>query len=311
MPMSVRQFLVLLIGICLTPIWLSACNPGSQAPDNTPVGQEATLTPVLTPEPSRTPLPPTATPVPLAAIINGEEITLTEFQAEVGRYQASTVITGTILATDTNTIVMDELIEQTLLAQSATEKGYVVNDTLVETRINALEDQLGGQQALQDWENSHGYSADDFRRALRRSIGAAWMRDQVIHAVPETAEQVHVLQILLTSSAQANQVYSQLQSGEDFKDIATTYDSLTQGDLGWFPRGYLSEPEIEAAAFSLQPGQYSTVLKTETGYHILYLLERDPAHPLQPDARRALQEKALQDWIVERKAQSEIQLFLP
>jgi peptidyl-prolyl cis-trans isomerase C len=309
--MSVRRLAVLLIGICLTPIWLSACKPGNPVPSGVPATQEATQTLAITPEPSRTPAPPTATPVPLAAIINGEEITLPEFQAEVARYQASTTITGTILASDTDTIVMDELIDQTLLAQAAKEMDYNVDDALVDTRINALEDQLGGEQVLQDWESNHGYSAEDFRRALKRSIGAAWMRDQIINAVPETAEQVHVLQILLTSSSQAQQVYSQLQSGEDFKEIAALYEPQTLGDLGWFPRGYLSNASIEAAAFSLQPGQYSTVIETETGYHILYMLERDPAHPLQPNARRVLQANALLDWITDRKAQSEIQILLP
>ena len=117
------------------------------------------------------------------------------------------------------------------------------------------------------------------------------MRDQIITAVPETADEVHVLQILLPTKAEADEVYSSLQSGKDFLQVASTYDPLTKGDLGWFPRGYLNDPAIEEAAFGLQPGQYSQVIQTDIGFHILYLLERDPEHQLQPDARRVLQVK--------------------
>jgi peptidyl-prolyl cis-trans isomerase C len=74
------------------------------------------------------------------------------------------------------------------------------------------------------------------------------------------------------------------------------------------PRGYLLEPDLEEAAFSLEPGQYSDVIATEVGYHILLVLERDPQHPLSPDAYLVMQEKALQDWLAQKRAESEIVL---
>lgn len=309
--MSVRQLAVILIGICVVPIWLSACNKGGPKATSTSAEVRATQTASFSPEPTITPIPPTATPVPLAALVNDEAITLAEFQAEVRRYQASTTITGTILASNTNTIVLDELIDQTLLAQGAIEHGFTVDDALIQSRISAIEEQLGGAQAVQKWQIAHGYSQEDFTRALKRSIAAAWMRDQIIAAVPEKAEEVHVLQILVPTSTEADQIYSRLQSGEDFLDIVVDYDPQTRGDLGWFPRGYLFDSKIEEAAFALQPGQYSAVIQTDIGYHILYMLERDAEHTLQPEARRALQAKALQNWIDERKDQSTIQIFVP
>lgn len=309
--MRARHLVVLLIGICFITILSSACNKSNPVSTSTPGSLEITATATTTPEPTATAIPPSSTPVALAAVVNGEQITLAEFQAEVARYQASSTITGTNLASNTSTIVLDDLIDQTLLAQAAVEDGYDVDETLVQSRVKALEDQLGGTKALEEWQNAHGYSNDEFFRALKRSIGAAWMRDQIISEVPASAEEVHVLQILVPNSAEAEQIYSRLQSGEEFLDVVTSYDPLTKGDLGWFPRGYLSDPAIEDAAFALQPGRYSTVIKTEVGYHILYLLERDPEHALQPDARKALQVRALQDWINERRNQSKIQVLVP
>jgi peptidyl-prolyl cis-trans isomerase C len=309
--MSLRQLLVISIGICLLPSLFSACNPSNPAPTGTATVVKITDTSVSTPEPTITPVPPTATPVPLAAIVNGEGIRLDEFQADVAQFQASSTITGTNLATNTNTVVLNELVDQTLLAQAAAENGYPVDETLLQSRIAALESQLGGAQALKDWQAKHGFSEDTFTLAMKRSIGAAWMRDQITAAVPETADEVHVLQILLPTKAEADSVYSSLQSGKDFLQVASTYDPMTHGDLGWFPRGYLNEPAIEDAAFSLQPSQYSRVIQTDVGFHILYLLERDSQHPLQPDARRVLQIKSVQDWLSERRKQSDIQVLLP
>jgi peptidyl-prolyl cis-trans isomerase C len=182
---------------------------------------------------------------------------------------------------------------------------------MLQSKINALESQLGGTQALENWKIVHGYSTEDFERALKRSVGAAWMRDKIIATVPETADEVHVQQILVSTAAQADKVYNLLKAGTDFLDLANRYDPITGGDLGWFPRGYLDDPAIDEAAFALQPGQYSKVVETEIGYHILYLVERDENHTLSPDARIALQENTLQDWINERRNQSDIQILLP
>jgi peptidyl-prolyl cis-trans isomerase C len=137
-------------------------------------------------------------------------------------------------------------------------------------------------------------------------MAAARMRDQIIAAVPTTADQVHVKQILFYNAEDAQNVYALLQSGWDFNTLAAQYEPLTKGELGWFPRGYLVHPTIEEAAFALQPGEYSAVIESSVGYHILYLVERDPAHPLSPDALLTLQENALQDWLTQRRNESTI-----
>jgi peptidyl-prolyl cis-trans isomerase C len=309
--MNLSKLLVFLLTICFFPIVLTACNQGSQTATSTSVGVINNNTPTVTPEPTITPVPPSATPEPLAIVVNGEGITLAEYNAEMARFEASTEITGTILAPDANTQVINELVEQTLLAQGAREKGFEVDDAALEARISVLQEQLGGPQALADWQTTHGYTGADFNKALKRSVEAAWMRDTIMADVPETAEEVHVFQILVPTSAEADEIYASLQSGKDFMTLAATYEPLTKGDLGWFPRGYLGDPVVEEAAFALQPEQYSQVIHTEIGFHILYLMEKDPNHPLQPDARRALQEKAIQEWVNNYKEQSEIQILVP
>jgi peptidyl-prolyl cis-trans isomerase C len=306
--------------ICLV---LSGCGKKTETslpPTDTVIPPTSTQLP--SPAPTFTPLPPTSTPVPLAASVDGEGITMAEYQAELKRYQAAQQAlsgtpsgtqntSGTNLATDGEKRVLDDLIDQVLLAQAAAKAGFVVDDSTLQARIDQLATQLGSAVALTDWMSAHGYSEQEFRQALRRGVAAAWMRDQIIASVPEVIEQAHARQILLYNSDQANQVLDQLRAGTDFVNLAFQYDPVTGGDLGWFPRGYLTESALEEAVFKLKPGEHTGVIQTQLGFHILLLIELDPQHPLDPTARLVLQTNALQDWLETQRKQSDIQVFLP
>ena len=287
---------------------MGGCKPGEPTPtaiSSSPSSPPTTPAQPALPASSPTPAP---TDIPLAARVNGFEITLAEFQVELSMYQSSK---GNELSTNDEKRVLDELVDQALLANAAEEKGFSVDDSLIEERINALAEQMGGIQALSDWKDRHGYDEATFRQAMSRSIASAWMRDQIAASVPKTAEQVHARQILLFNSDEAADIYAQLQAGNSFENLALKYDPVTGGELGWFPKGYLPDKEIEQAAFDLQPEQYSTVIQTPAGYHILQLLERNPARPLSPDALLALQIQAVADWIAQQRGQSQIEIFLP
>lgn len=269
-------------------------------------GTPATPTPL---GPTTTPLPPTATPQPMAAIVNGEGITVVELQAELAEYKSSQSALGkTITDEDATKTVLDDLIAQQLLAQAARTEGFNLSDAVLRSRLDALQNQLGGADKLSAWETDHGYTDESFRAALKLSIEAAWMRDKIINAVPTTADQVHVQQILLYNADDAQSVLDQLKGGADFGTLAAQYDPTTHGELGWFPKGYLLDSKVEQVAFSLQVGDTSDAIQTDTGFHIIKVLERDAQHPLSPDAYHTMQEKALQDWVSQQRAQATVVL---
>lgn len=292
-----------LLSLSILVILLVACG------DTSPT---ATLSPVtsttLPSTQTSTPQQPSPTPQPLAALVNGEEISLAEYQAELARYKAAV---NRELSSEDDLRVLNDLIEGVLLAQAALDAGFVLDEATVQERYDQLAAQLGGEGALQAWMSANGYHESDFRRDLARSIAGAWMRDQILSELPGTVEQVHARQILLYNLDEANEVYAQLGAGEDFAALAEQYDPVAKGDLGWFPRGYLLDSTLEEVAFSLQPGEYSQVVETEIGFHILQVIERDSQRPLVPDAQMALQLQALQDWMENRRAQSDIQILLP
>lgn len=300
-----RNSLFVLFMIWSSVLW--ACSGSASAPTDTDIPSSqvvpSTVAPTITPIPPT----PTPTPEPLAAIVNGEGITLAEVQDELRRFQdANPNYSG-----DAQSFVLDDLINQVLLAQGAQEAGFVVDEAMLEGRLTPLMEGIGGETAFSDWLGANHYTLESFKRALSRAIASAWMRDQIISSVPQEMEQVHARQILLADMNQAIEVVAQLESGKDFATLALVYDPITMGDLGWFPRGYLADAKLEEVAFDLQPNEISDIIETSMGYHLIQVIERDPARPLEPDARLVLQQKAVANWLEQRRAKSKVIIHLP
>ncbi|MCA1899108.1 MAG: SurA N-terminal domain-containing protein [Chloroflexi bacterium] len=267
--------------------------------------------PPATPTPSAptfTPPPPTATPPPSVAVVNGEYITLAEFQAELARYKlAQTSIGAAVSEEEAANIVLEDLIAQTLLSQAARDANFTLSEADLNARLASLTEAVGGADALSQWQTAHGYDEASFRAALKRSVEAAWMRDKIIADVPASAEQIHLRQILTYNEEDARAALEQLNGGADFDQLAALYDPVTFGELGWVPRGYLLDSKADEAAFALQAGEYSGIVATEAGFHIFKAVERGE-HPLSPDALLTMQELALRNWVTERRQRSEITL---
>lgn len=288
---------------------LAACStPTAVVPDQTPQNPTGS-TPAATP----TEALPSPTPAPMVARVDGEGILQAEFDAELARYQAAQQkLNSTQEPTQQHDTVLQDLIDETLLAQAAYAAGFSLDDAALQARIDQLAAQIGGADALAKWQSDHGYTDDQFKTALRRSAAAAWQRDQIMAQAPITAEQVHVRQILVYTRADADYALSRLVPGLDFATLAFKYDTITGGDLGWFPKGYLLDPAVEEAAFALTaPDQLSPIVEGATGFHILQLIERDANHLLSPDARLALQKNAVRDWLQTQRDQSQIEILTP
>lgn len=297
-----RRLLLGYVGLLILLVCVACVGGGSTPTSISPSPSAA--------QPTRTstPFQPSPTPQPLAAIVNGEAIPLVQYQSELARYQAAV---GTQLATEDEQRVIQDMVDQYLLAQAAQEAGFTLDEATLQARIDHLVSRLGGDQALLDWIASNGYTEESFRQDLARSIAVAWMRDRLAAEVPATAEQVYAQQILLYNLDAAKEALARLSAGEDFSSLAAEYDPLTKGDLGWFPRGYLLDKAVEEAAFNLQPGEQSGIIESPLGFHILRVIERDPARPLEQDARLALQSQYVEAWLAERRANSDIQILLP
>ena len=89
-------------------------------------------------------------------------------------------------------------------------------------------------------------------------------------------DKVHCAHILVRTETEAKTVLERLNKGEKFaniaKEVSLCPSKKNGGDLGTFSRGKMVK-EFETAAFALDKGQISGIVKTKFGCHIVKRLE--------------------------------------
>ncbi|MCG9757263.1 SurA N-terminal domain-containing protein [Shewanella insulae] len=83
------------------------------------------------------------------------------------------------------------------------------------------------------------------------------------------------------AKAKAEAILAKLQAGEDFEALAKSdsddsFSGEQGGKLDWFEQGVMEAP-FDEALFALEKGQYSGIVKTSFGYHIVKLLDLQAA----------------------------------
>ncbi len=211
-------------------------------------------------------------------------------------------------------MVLDQLIGQELLLVQAQLDSVEVSDIEVEGQLEARVQQImaymGGDVA--QFEAYYGMSVnevkDNMREELRDQITLERMRSTVLadvritpsevkefynsvpkDSLPYLSSEVEVAEIEIRPQVsvkakqdainQLKSIKEQIVSGDaTFADMAELYSddpgSARQGgDLGWVSRGSFV-PEFEAAAFNLRPNEYSQIVESDFGMHLIQLLER-------------------------------------
>src|SRR4026209_1295354 len=102
----------------------------------------------------------------------------------------------------------------------------------------------------------------------------------------QTPEQIKASQLLIKTDGkdeaavrkEAEGILAQVKAGGDFAALATKYSEdegskAKGGDLDYFGRGRMV-PEFENAAFMMQPGQISELVKSQFGFHIIKVIDK-------------------------------------
>ncbi len=210
-------------------------------------------------------------------------------------------------------VLLENMMITKLLIHQAFVDSVVVTDEEVNTqsqlRIDRILESMGNDNT--QFEAYYGKTVnevkEDFRADLRNQLISEKMRAKLVEdihmtptevkqfynnipsdSLPYLSSEVEVSEIVVhpvandSSKARAKEklekVAARIKAGEKFEELAATFSddpgsARNGGDLGWAKRGSFV-PEFEAAAYSLEPGEYSPVIVSDFGFHLIQLIER-------------------------------------
>ena len=169
--------------------------------------------------------------------------------------------------------ILEQLVQQTVLAQSYTEE--------MPARVKlALENE---ERSLRAGE------------AIEKLLVGAVSEEDVVAAYEaeiagfEPKEEFRASHILVETEEEAATVKTDIDNGADFAEVAreksTGPTGANGGDLGWFGTGQMV-PAFEAAVISLEEGEVSSPVQTQFGWHVIKLNETRSTQPPSIDERR-------------------------
>lgn len=246
--------------------------------------------------------------------------------------------------------LVPQAINQELFYQAATDNGVVVNSSLVDRQMDTLAKQFGGEETLKKLLAQWDLPLSACREAVERQMAISMFFGQEfkedIHVSEQEVkdyyndnpdlfdkpEQVRASQIVVgldrnageeeTKAAREkiNSLEKRVQEGADFAEMAREHSEGASaqygGDLGFFERDRMPDA-IDAAAFSLDVGEVSDVLRTDSGFHIIKVTDhREATTMTYQDARQSLmnhlQMKKLRElaeaYLEELRADAEIKI---
>ncbi len=242
------------------------------------------------------------------ATVNGQELSYADFEVRFAAEQAlfqqqpdydlSTTAGQQALARFRSGL-LDRMIDEMLIEQIVVAMELTIDESELQSAAEAQAAQTGQELsfALQQVKN------DMYAEIVMEAITADLDRVQ---------PQVHVKQILAADIDQANAALAELESGAAWDQVAAKYSidaSVTEdgGDLGFIPAGVMP-PAFDDAAFALEPGEYSGVVESETGIHIILLVEESDSLSVPDTYWQAVQQQTFTDWLASYREASTILL---
>ncbi len=134
------------------------------------------------------------------------------------------------------------------------------------------------QQAADQVKSFFGWTVDQYKE---RVLSQQLLVDR-LNAIVAVDPDVQADKLALAQKIQQQAANKEV----DFAELVSQYSDdtatkLTGGDLGFFSAGTMV-PAFEKAAFALEVGQVSAVVKTEFGYHVILVTDKKAAEGDQP-----------------------------
>ncbi|MEW5947377.1 MAG: peptidylprolyl isomerase [bacterium] len=200
---------------------------------------------------------------------------------------------------------LERLINQQVLIEEAEKRKLSVTSGEVRKSIRGYRDMLtGGALKLEDpgiparirFFFEEKKKEDFFKEILfRRGVSTKTFKEAMRRETFEMKAQEAIGKELAAANEnearrRAQDVLEKLKAGEDFAVLAAQYSDddatkLQGGDRGWIKRNMV-ETEFERAAFGMAPGQVSDVVKTESGFHVIFVEDKKIAAGPEFEAKK-------------------------
>lgn len=247
----------------------------------------------------------------IVVVVNADVITRNELDERLANATKQLKKQGTPLpeADILEKQVLERMIVDLLQSQFAKETGIRIDDTQLDRTLQRIA-QSSNIATLEEFRarvEQDGSDFSKFREQIRAEIAATRLREREVDAktvISESevdsflanqerqgykGEEFHLAHIFIgvpeqasaaairASQQRAEQAISRLQAGDSFAQVAAGYsdakDGLNGGDLGWRPAERIP-PQFVEELKKIQPGGFSSVLRSPNGFHIFKLLER-------------------------------------
>jgi len=315
----VNRLLTLAIVIALMTSVI-ATSAAAQAPPSAPGQTSPAAQPAAADKPVPVELPD------VIARVNGEAINKGEFEKAVKSIEQRAG--GPVPADQRDRIyraVLEQMVGYKLLIQETKTRHVEVPDAEIETRIGQIRQQFPNEDAFKQVLAQQNLTVEQLKDDARQDMAVSKLLDGEIAGKvtvkPEDvqafytqnpqhfkqAEKVHASHILIqvpkdadaATKAQArakiDDLLKQAREGKDFGELAKQNSQdpgsgPNGGDLGFFEPGQMVGP-FNDAAFAQQPGTIGDVVETAFGFHIIKVIEKQPAGLVPLDqAKEQIQE---------------------
>ncbi len=220
-----------------------------------------------------------------------------------------------------------QLVDRKLLLIEANRLELQLPEIEIEKQLDKIRGQYATDEDFRSFLDEQRMSEEDMRRTINDDLKVkALFQDKIMRRVTVLPSeihdyyqlhvsdfvqpgQVHMYQILIKKRpdpAQAQQrardVLAELKARGNFQQLARLRSDDPKreqgGDWGLVSEGFFGEEmaDVERAAFALEPGQFSEIIETRYGYHIVYIDRKRPGRILtEPEAYDEIYSRLFQE----------------
>ncbi|MDU5595495.1 MULTISPECIES: peptidylprolyl isomerase [Peptoniphilus] len=208
----------------------------------------------------------------ILATVNGKEITGVDYNLFLDSLNPQ--IKQYFAGEDMNKEIINELIYQALLYEDAIAKGMDKDEEFLQV-VEKTKESMLKNYALGKLLATVDVTEDEVKKFYEENKEAF-----------KEKESANASHILVSEEDKAREIYEKVKDGEDFETLAKKNSTCPSkekgGDLGTFTRGQMVK-EFEDAVFENEVGTVTEPVKTQFGYHIIKINEKNEGRDLEFD----------------------------